>query len=263
MPTTTQNMTVTKGTEKTEVFEFATSDYTKFRFQVNNLDGSVPLLLDGTVENNNWQVEITDLDCTVTIQDSDTLKFDVGAINYMLSCLNSTSGEWEKLFAGSVTVIPASGSGTTPQIWSEGRIGKVNVPIEEVDTGVNYDIIIDSANRYYLKEDGIFTTVGEVEYSSNEHYTGEKWADGKKIYRRIVTSSEISSSGTGTVAHGITGLENLINIQGYAKRSSPLALYNLPTKNIEVKLDATNITITNSEPESLIMVVVLCYTKSE
>jgi hypothetical protein len=263
MSATTQNMTVTKGTQKVEVFEFATGDYSKFQFLILNLDGSIALLMQGTSDNDNWQLEVTDLDVTATIQDSDTLALNVGTLSYEFSGLNIATGLWEKLFIGSVTVSAASGGGTTPQIWSEGRIGKVNVLIDDVDPGVNYDIVIDSLNRYYLKEDGIFTTVGEVEYSANEHYTGEKWADGKKIYRRIVTSSEIASSGTGTVAHGITGIENLINIQGYAKRNSPLAIYNLPTKNIEVKVDATNITITNSEPEALTMVVVLCYTKSE
>jgi len=151
MPTTTQNMTVTKGTQKVEVFEFSTGDYSKFRFQVNNPDGSVPLLLDGTDENNNWQVEITDLDCTITIQDSDTLKFNVGTINYAFSCLNSTSGEWEKLFAGTIIVSAAGGGSTEPVVYNEGRVGRVNVPISEVPEGVDWDIIVDSNGSYYKK----------------------------------------------------------------------------------------------------------------
>ncbi len=263
MATTTQNFAITKGTEKVEVFDFSADDYSKFQFIILNSDGSIGLSLEGTSENDNWQLDVTDLDVTATIQDSDTRMLDVGSLSYSFSALNTSSGEWEKLFAGTVTVSASSGGGTTPTIWREGRLGIANKPITDLDPGVDYDIVKDSLGGYYIKKDSVFSLLGETEYETNEHLTAQKWVDGKPIYARIITSSPIASAGNASVAHGITGLENVIEIEGFGRLASPLTIYNIPTKNIEIKVDATNVTITNGEAETLTFTVVLWYTKAE
>lgn len=261
MPTS-QNMSITKGTLKTEVFAFDTIAYGKFQFRIKNLDGSFALFLQGTDTNNNWQLDVTDIDLTVTIQDSDSSNFDVGTLSYELEGIKSTSESWEKLFNGNVTVSAVGGGSSTAIVWTEGRIGRANKGIDDIDPTVDYDIVIDSVGGYYLKDDGVFTTVGEVEYETAEHFTGQKWIDGKNIYRKIIESGTIPTDSSGTVAHLITAIDNVIDIGGYAKRNAPYAVYTIPTKNIELKVDGANITITNNEPENLYLKIILYYTKS-
>lgn len=50
------------------------------------------------------------------------------------------------------------------------------------------------------------TNIQFPEYSSVEVATGEKWIDGRPIYRKVLRGSITLVAGTATIAHGISGL---------------------------------------------------------
>lgn len=57
---------------------------------------------------------------------------------------------------------------------------------------------------------------GEEIYSTNEIIIGT-WIDGKKIYRKVVTSTNLPSNIENKIPHGISNLNAVINISGYYK----------------------------------------------
>ena len=55
-------------------------------------------------------------------------------------------------------------------------------------------------------------------YTSAERNTGRKWIDGKAIYRKVISASGDMATGVTNYAHGITGLDRLINFSGHCLR---------------------------------------------
>lgn len=54
------------------------------------------------------------------------------------------------------------------------------------------------------------------EYSTSEINTGNKWVDGKTIYRKTINFGAMPNSTTKSVSHGISGLSAVLNIYGWA-----------------------------------------------
>jgi hypothetical protein len=54
-----------------------------------------------------------------------------------------------------------------------------------------------------------------VDFSLSEQFTGKNWLDGKKVYQKTIQFNSIPSGET-TVAHGISALSHVIEIQGAA-----------------------------------------------
>jgi hypothetical protein len=62
---------------------------------------------------------------------------------------------------------------------------------------------------------------GGIDYSLSEQDTGLKWHDGKIIYQKTILKASMNNGGTTTsVAHGITGLSELIDLFGTLQRSN-------------------------------------------
>lgn len=105
-----------------------------------------------------------------------------------------------------------------------------------------------------------FTTMPGNKYSMDEQDTGQKWIDGRVIYRKVVRGTVNMTGGynTSSLPHGIQGLTNrweLINYYGNMRLSGVLS--NNPIKQalpyIEgthqsgiTSIDQTNITISGS-----------------
>ena len=53
----------------------------------------------------------------------------------------------------------------------------------------------------------------EGDYSTSEQFTGSKFIDGNKIYRKYVNFDD-TTVGLNSVAHGIENLKNVIKIEG-------------------------------------------------
>ncbi len=51
-------------------------------------------------------------------------------------------------------------------------------------------------------------------YSTSEVDTGKTWIDGKKIYKKVIEATLMSTAGTQTVAHGISNLAQVVNQWG-------------------------------------------------
>lgn len=51
--------------------------------------------------------------------------------------------------------------------------------------------------------------------SASEMDTGNTWVNGKTIYRKIIATGSLPNTGQSDVPHGITGLDDLLNIEGY------------------------------------------------
>ena len=105
-----------------------------------------------------------------------------------------------------------------------------------------------------------FTTMPDNKYKTTEQDTGQKWIDGRPIYRKVVRGTVNMTGGfnTSSLPHGIQGLSNkweLIRYYGNMRLSG--SLNNNPVKQalpyIEgthqsgiTSIDQTNITISGS-----------------
>nr|DAY38289.1 MAG TPA: Receptor Binding Protein [Caudoviricetes sp.] len=123
--------------------------------------------------------------------------------------------------------------------------------------------MIDSSNlaKKAVKAENIdFTTMPDNKYTTDEQDTGQKWIDGRPIYRKVVRGTVNMTGGyaTSSLPHGIQGLSNrweLIRYYGNMRLSG--SLNNNPIKQalpyIEgthqsgiTSIDQTNITISGS-----------------
>ena len=113
---------------------------------------------------------------------------------------------------------------------------------------------------------------GGVNYSAEEQDTGLKWLDGNTIYQTTFDTGTLPNNTTKTVAHGITDLNYVIEVRGFAKNPLTGEIIPLPytasagaSGQVGVSFTATNIEIftggnLGGYTESWIT---LLYTKSE
>lgn len=124
--------------------------------------------------------------------------------------------------------------------------------------------MIDSNNlaKKAVKAENIdFTTMPGNKYTTIEQDTGQKWIDGRPIYRKVVRGTvNMTGNSTSMLAHGIAGLTNrweLISYYGNMRLGGTLS--NNPVKQalpyVEnthqsgiTSIDQTNITISGSYP---------------
>ncbi len=58
------------------------------------------------------------------------------------------------------------------------------------------------------------------DYSTSEVDTGYKWIDGKPIYKKTVSFGSLPNSTSKSVAHGISGISNVIEFKGWTHNPS-------------------------------------------
>lgn len=107
-------------------------------------------------------------------------------------------------------------------------------------------------------------------YSTEEVKTNKVWL-GKPVYKKVINFGDLPSSATSkNVAHGITNIDNVVNIYGFAKNSSASQKYiPLPfaskdaSSNIFLTADDTNVTLNvGYDRSSYSAYVILEYTKT-
>lgn len=55
-----------------------------------------------------------------------------------------------------------------------------------------------------------------LNYSTDEIDTGGTWIDGKQVFRKVLNMGELPKTNVKSVAHGISGLGQVISIHGIA-----------------------------------------------
>ena len=129
------------------------------------------------------------------------------------------------------------------------------------------NIAKDSITAESIKEKSItadkidFTTMPGNKYTTTEQNTGQKWIDGRPIYRKVVRGTvNMTGNSTSKLAHGIQGLTNSWELIGYyGNMRLGGTLSNNPVKQalpyVEnthqsgiTSIDATHVTISGSYP---------------
>ena len=96
---------------------------------------------------------------------------------------------------------------------------------------------------------------GGISYTTSEQDTGLTWHDGSSIYQKTVNFGALPNSTSKSVAHGITGLDIVISVEGWFKDSAPEyvpIVFNASSSanDIGTYLDATNIIIITAKNRS-------------
>lgn len=104
-------------------------------------------------------------------------------------------------------------------------------------------------------------------YSTSEVLTNKVWIDGKPIYRKVINFGSLPNSTTKTVAHGISGLGQIVHIYGTVCDGTtyiPLpAASRIESWSIELSANATNVSITTGQDRSSLSGYIFVeYTKS-
>lgn len=152
-----------------------------------------------------------------------------------------------------VQVTSASGNNLSVVRSQKGTVAK-SFPAGSVFTNSVY------ADDKITADNIDFTTLPDNKYTTNEQDTGQKWIDGRPIFRKVVRGTVNMTGGfnTSNLPHGIQGLSNrweLIRYYGNMRLSGVLS--NNPIKQalpyIEgthqsgvTSIDQTNITISGS-----------------
>lgn len=94
--------------------------------------------------------------------------------------------------------------------------------------------------------------LGELTVKTTEWYTGEEvigmWLDNRTLYRKIINTGSLPNNTTKNVAHGISNLRRVVNLHGYAFRSSdsftlPLPFASSELGRVEILVAGSNIRI--------------------
>lgn len=94
--------------------------------------------------------------------------------------------------------------------------------------------------------------LGELTVKTTEWYTGEEvigmWLDNRTLYRKIINTGSLPNNTTKSVAHGISNLRRVVNLHGYAFRSSdsftlPLPFVSSELGRVEILVAGSNIRI--------------------
>lgn len=107
-------------------------------------------------------------------------------------------------------------------------------------------------------------------YSTSEVETPYTWVDGKTIYKKTVNFGNLPSSGSKSVAHGITGLSEVVKIEGIAYTGpryndyTPVPLSSPSVANLSnCGVNSTNVVIEVSrDKSSFTAYITIWYTKS-
>ena len=81
-------------------------------------------------------------------------------------------------------------------------------------------------------------------YDTTARWTGKYSYDGNKIYEKTVSFGALPNTTNSTTAHSISNLRltDTIRASGWAEGTSDV--FEIPNREIGIKIDATNITIT-------------------
>lgn len=116
------------------------------------------------------------------------------------------------------------------------------------------------------------TTIDDESYWTRERPTAFTWIDGRQIYTKTISGTITTAPGNTQVAHGITGMRNVVAIHGTVQNTIPLSTFAFPlpyldpatlANGIGVYIDPTNVNITTGNATWLnyLFYVTIEYTK--
>ena len=115
------------------------------------------------------------------------------------------------------------------------------------------------------------TLNAEPNYSTSEVDTKVKWVDNKTIYRKTINFGALPNATTKNVAHGVSGLSQLVKIDAIMNRPGtnggfyplPFVSKSVANDQVEISVNGTNVSIaTNIDWSSCTAYVTIWYTKS-
>ena len=120
-------------------------------------------------------------------------------------------------------------------------------------------------DRISTLEDEVDTMTEHSAYSTSETDSGEKWIDGKTIYKKTVNFGALPNNTTQNVNHGISGISRIVKMEGYAYCPQFTLFSSLSDSTIGLAATDVQIEITTTLNWSQFTecYVTLYYTKSE
>ena len=79
--------------------------------------------------------------------------------------------------------------------------------------------------------------------------TGAHWVDNKPIYRKVIDMGSLASSGATTVAHGISGISEVVSLTGIANDLAAGAFVKalpIPNDVLPMTMGVANVVITSA-----------------
>lgn len=107
--------------------------------------------------------------------------------------------------------------------------GGENLPPTPIDA----DTLQGHAADYFVAQE---TLDAQRTYSAEEQWTGEHWIDGKKIYQKVMSASDLSTTENNIIPIGVT-INNLVRLSGVATLDNgniiPIPYVTLRNENYE------------------------------
>lgn len=88
-------------------------------------------------------------------------------------------------------------------------------PVDEVTVGNMQSVTSNAVSKV-------------LSYSTTEQFTGRYWISGTPIYQKTVDCGYLPNNGIKAVAHGITGLDQIIRMNGMCKRTTDGSEFPIP-----------------------------------
>lgn len=85
-------------------------------------------------------------------------------------------------------------------------------------------------------------------FSTSGQQTGQFWVDGKPIYRKVIDFGALPLTTTKNVAHGLTGVAEIVSLSGIAidDATTFASALPLPSEVTALTIDTTNVSVTTA-----------------
>lgn len=87
--------------------------------------------------------------------------------------------------------------------------------------------------EHIVVANSINATIDDLSYFTRERQTAFRWVDGRPIWTKTITGTITVAPGDTIVAHGITGMQTLVSLNGTAQDAVPAAAFLLPMPYVE------------------------------
>jgi len=126
-------------------------------------------------------------------------------------------------------------------------------------------------NQHIQVSNSVNATIDDESYFTRQRQTAFTWIDNKPIWTKTITGVIVGTAVT-PYAHGVTGIDKLIRIEGSAQNASPMTTFAIPLPYVDpvvvlngigVFVDPVNINLNvgNNVWANYVFSVTIYYTK--